>query len=132
MFAKDDNVIDELEKYDEDAKLREADKKLQKLNKDSVNILKFTSDNKYSAATFDDYTYALGAFEVLPIENADEVKGQVESFSSKGNRVLVLVRGKDGIKEMILDKKHPQALTCKICNKHQLLLHINYEIYPLH
>ena len=68
-------------------------------NKEAKEVLNFTSDNKYSAATFDDYTYALGAFEVLPIMNAEEIKGQVDSYSAKGNRVLVLVRGREGIKD---------------------------------
>ena len=73
-----------------------------KANKTAKDVIPFTSDNKYSAATFEkDYTYGLGAFEVLPIINKDEIKDNVESYASKGNRVLVLVRGKD----VISDKK---------------------------
>lgn len=69
-------------------------------NKKAKNVLPFTSENKYSAVEFEkDYTYALGAFEVLPIKNKDEIKDNVENYASKGNRVLVLARGKDVLKD---------------------------------
>ncbi|MBO7615475.1 MAG: HAD-IC family P-type ATPase [Bacilli bacterium] len=71
-----------------------------KPNKTATTVIPFTSENKYSAVAFEkSYTYALGAFEVLPITNKDEIKDNVEQFASKGNRVLVLARGKEVIKE---------------------------------
>ena len=71
-------------------------------NKTAKTVIPFTSENKYSAAAFEkSYTYALGAFEVLPITNKDEIKDNVENYASKGNRVLVLARGKD----VIVDNK---------------------------
>ena len=71
-----------------------------KPNKEAIEVIPFTSDNKYSAAIFDkNDTYALGAFEVLPIVNKDEIKKEVEEYASKGNRVLCLVRGKDVVKD---------------------------------
>ncbi|MCQ2086753.1 MAG: HAD-IC family P-type ATPase [Bacilli bacterium] len=68
-------------------------------NKEASEVLPFTSDNKYSAASFGKDTYALGAFENLPISNRDDIKDKVEEYSSKGNRVLVLTKGKGGIKD---------------------------------
>ena len=69
-----------------------------KPNKKAEVVIPFTSENKYSAVAFEkSYTYALGAFEVLPITNKDEIKDDVEAYASKGNRVLVLARGKDVI-----------------------------------
>ena len=71
-----------------------------KPNKVATDVIPFTSDNKYSAAIFDKGdTYGLGAFEVLPITNKDEIKDNVEAYASKGNRVLCLVRGKDVVKD---------------------------------
>ena len=71
-----------------------------KPNKVAKEVIPFTSDNKYSAAIFDKGdTYALGAFEVLPIINKDEIRDNVEGYASKGNRVLCLVRGKDVVKD---------------------------------
>lgn len=68
-------------------------------NKEAKTVLPFTSENKYSAVEFDkDYTYAMGAFEVLPITNKDEIKDTVEEYASKGNRVLILTRGKGVLK----------------------------------
>ena len=71
-----------------------------KPNKTAKTVIPFTSENKYSAVEFEkSYTYAMGAFEVLPIPNKDEIKDNVEKYASKGNRVLVLARGKDVIKD---------------------------------
>lgn len=69
-------------------------------NKTATKVIPFTSDNKYSAAIFEkDDVFGLGAFEVLPITNKDEISAEVEGNAAKGNRVLVLVRGKDVVKE---------------------------------
>lgn len=67
-------------------------------NRETTEILPFNSDNKYSAAIFDKTTYALGAFENLPISNSTEIKEKVEEFSSRGNRVLVLTKSKSAFK----------------------------------
>ena len=70
-----------------------------KPNMEAKTVLPFNSENKYSAVAFDkDWTYAMGAFEVLPITNKDEIKDKVDEYASKGNRVLVLTRGKEVLK----------------------------------
>lgn len=77
-----------------------------KANKKCSESLPFNSDNKYSAATFDKgETYALGAFEVLPLTNKAEIQKEVENNSSKGYRVLILASGKGGIKDKKISGK---------------------------
>ena len=67
----------------------------------ATDSLPFNSDNKYSAATFGDTTYVIGAPELLHINSAELIKNKCEQYTSKGFRVLVIAKSKNPI----IDKK---------------------------
>jgi len=56
-------------------------------------ILPFDSSRKYSAVTFDEGTFAIGAAEMLIKAKNIKVKKEVETFASSGKRVLLLAKG---------------------------------------
>lgn len=63
-----------------------------------VKALPFTSENKYSGASFDNgETYLLGAVEFMNMKNAKDVEEEVRQFSTLGYRVLVLAKGNKAI-----------------------------------
>ena len=64
-------------------------------------ILPFNSENKYSAATFGDTTYVLGAPELLNINHQELIKNKCEVYTSKGFRVLIIA----SVKKPIENKK---------------------------
>ena len=66
-----------------------------------VNVaLPFSSDNKYSGASFKGgKTLLIGAPEFLPLKNKIGVIKRCEEFTKDGYRVLVLGEGKDQIKD---------------------------------
>lgn len=68
----------------------------QKLN--PVKVLPFTSENKYSGATFENgETYLFGALEYLNIKNKESVKQEMLAYTSRGCRVLVVVKSSKAI-----------------------------------
>ena len=63
-------------------------------NETAVYACPFNSENKYSFAVFGRATYALGALECMDIINYHAVKTQVDNYTSKGFRVLIITRSK--------------------------------------
>lgn len=59
--------------------------------------LPFTSENKYSGASFKEGTYLIGAPEFINLNNKQTILRKAEEFTSKGFRVLVLAHSKDKI-----------------------------------
>ena len=56
-----------------------------------VSVLPFTSDNKYSAVTFDKYgTFVLGAPEFVMKSGYEKIEEQVNEYANQGLRVLAL------------------------------------------
>lgn len=56
-----------------------------------VSVLPFTSDNKYSAVTFDKYgTFVLGAPEFVMKAGFEKIEEQVNEYANQGLRVLAL------------------------------------------
>ncbi len=73
-----------------------------------TGTIPFSSQRKYSAASFKNKgTYILGAGEFILGERYGEIKEEVEKYSDKGQRVLVLASTDSEItdKEIIGDKK---------------------------
>lgn len=66
--------------------------------KQASKILSFSSENKYSAATFNGTTYIIGAFEFINVSNKNEISKKCEKYISKGYRVLLLAHGNSEIK----------------------------------
>ena len=66
------------------------------LNKKIEKIYPFSSEKKWSGATFkDDYSYMIGAAEfILKYSDLNKIKSQIDKFSQE-NRVITLVRTKD-------------------------------------
>ena len=61
-------------------------------------ILPFSSENKYSAVTFEKIgTFVLGAPEFVLKGNYDKVSESVEGYAAKGYRVLVLAESSKGL-----------------------------------
>ncbi len=57
--------------------------------KTPLEVFPFTSKVKYSAVTFDDGTYVLGAPEKLLLEDYDLYEEEIASYTKVGNRVLL-------------------------------------------
>lgn len=62
-------------------------------------ILPFTSENKYSAATVDDVTWVMGAIGFVPSPENKEAELLAKQEAEKGFRVLGLFSNKRGIKD---------------------------------
>ncbi len=62
-------------------------------------ILPFTSENKYSAATVDDITWVMGAIGFVPSPENKEAELLAKQEAEKGFRVLGLFSNKKGIKD---------------------------------
>ena len=70
------------------------------LTKGVTVALPFTSDNKYSAASFaGGETYVLGAPEFIGVTNISALNKRTEEYVEQGYRVLVLASVKGGIKD---------------------------------
>ncbi len=66
---------------------------------EAIEKLPFNSDNKYSAITFKSgITYVLGAVDFLNLNNKTGVLLRIQEYTSKGNRVLVIAKAPNGIK----------------------------------
>lgn len=66
---------------------------------DVVVSLPFNSENKYSGASFaSGMTYLIGAIEYMDLDNKDSIIKKSEEYTSKGLRVLALVKGNNLIK----------------------------------
>ena len=61
-----------------------------------LDQLPFSSKRKYSAVTFDDGTYMLGAPDILLGNRYDSYREQIESYAHEGLRVIVLGRVQAG------------------------------------
>lgn len=61
-----------------------------------LDKLAFSSKRKYSAVTFDDGTYLLGAPDILLGNRYDTYREQIESHAREGLRVIVLGRAQAG------------------------------------
>ncbi len=77
-----------------------------------VEALPFSSENKYSAATFKGgETYVLGAQEFLNIPNLNSLVLRSEEYTNNGDRVLVLAKSSKPIKDgKIQNEVNPIAL----------------------
>ncbi|MBO4856069.1 MAG: HAD-IC family P-type ATPase [Bacilli bacterium] len=77
-----------------------------------VEALPFTSENKYSAASFKGgETYVLGAQEFLNITNLNSLVLRSEEYTNNGDRVLVLAKSSKPIKDgKVQNEVHPIAL----------------------
>ena len=74
--------------------LKQYFKPLKKV--DSVSILPFNSKNKYSGASLSSGgTYLIGAAEYFSINNKEEIITKSNEYTSRGLRVLILVKGKE-------------------------------------
>ena len=63
-------------------------------------FLAFTSENKYSAATFKTgVTYVFGAYEFMNLSNKKETIKAAEDYLKKGYRVLTIAKGTGNIKK---------------------------------
>lgn len=58
----------------------------------AVKALPFSSKNKYSAVQFDDAVYILGAPEIVLQISYDKYRQEVESYASRGLRVMVFAK----------------------------------------
>ncbi len=68
-------------------------------NRTCISFHAFSSKYKYSSVQFDDATYVMGAPEFILRQNYDAYREKVESYASKGLRVLCFARyygGADG------------------------------------
>ena len=72
---------------------------------DALVSLPFTSDNKYSGASFKEGTYLIGAPEFINLNNKATILRKAEEHTSKGYRVLVLAFSKEQIKEKSFNGK---------------------------
>ena len=71
---------------------------------EAIEKLPFNSDNKYSAITFKSgITYVLGAVDFLKLNNKTGVLLRIQEYTSKGNRVLVIAKAPNGIKNGKID-----------------------------
>ena len=66
--------------------------------------LPFTSENKYSGASFKEGTYLIGAPEFINLNAKSKILRKAEEYTSKGYRVLVLASSKEQIKGKSFDK----------------------------
>ena len=68
------------------------------INWDCTNIVPFSSSRKWSGATFKEYgTYIIGAPEFVLKDQYSIIKDKVEVHSTKGDRVLLLVKVQDNM-----------------------------------
>ena len=66
-------------------------------NENALVALPFTSENKYSGASFKEGTYLIGAPEFINLTSKATILRKTEEYTSKGFRVLVLAHSKDKI-----------------------------------
>jgi cation-transporting ATPase E len=75
-----------------------TDDKGKRTGRRVVKALPFSSKNKYSAVHFNDATCILGAPEIVLKDSYDTYRQEVESYASRGLRVMVFAKA-DGIPE---------------------------------
>lgn len=73
--------------------------------KSEHSSIPFESAKKFSAASFDKHSYALGAFGFLKITNSKEIKSKVERYERLGYRVLIIAEGSGDITDNKLPNK---------------------------
>ena len=72
-----------------------------------LSSLPFSSDRKYSAATFEEEgTFVLGAIEFINVKINKEIKDKILHYSSEGNRVMALAYSRRGIKDDKIPKNN--------------------------
>lgn len=72
--------------------------------KGTYPVIPFTSEHKYSAATFNDNTYVIGAHLFIDLNNEKDILDVVDANELKGYRVLVIASSKHSIKHNELPK----------------------------
>ncbi|MCQ2795342.1 MAG: HAD-IC family P-type ATPase [Bacilli bacterium] len=73
--------------------------------KDAYSSIPFESAKKFSAASFNKHSYALGAYGFLKVDNNKEIKSKVERYERLGYRVLLIAEGKGDIQSNKLPNK---------------------------
>lgn len=71
----------------------------------AITSLPFTSENKYSGASFKEGTYLIGAPEFINLNHKSTILRKAEEYTSKGNRVLALAYSKDKISGKSFEKQ---------------------------
>ena len=71
---------------------------------EATATLPFSSENKYSGASFKEGTYLIGAPEFINLNNKSVIIRKAEEYTSKGYRVLVLAHSKEQIKGKSFEK----------------------------
>lgn len=74
------------------------------------NILPFESANKYSAVTFDEGTYVIGAPELVFKGKYMQIRKQVEKYARQGKRVLLFAKAQSIGEKRITGAVEPIAL----------------------
>ena len=70
----------------------------------AVDVLPFSSDRKFSAVTFDDGTYILGAPEFVLKSSFDKYSNEINGYANQGLRVLALAFVASQIKDTKISK----------------------------
>lgn len=73
-----------------------------------TNKIQFDSEAKFSAATFEGITIALGAHGFIKIDNDKEILSAVKKYELKGDRVMILAKSN----KKIVNGKLPNDMTC--------------------
>ena len=73
--------------------------------KDEYSSIPFESAKKFSAASFNKHTYALGAYGFLKIDNSKQIKSKIDRYERLGYRVLIIAEGKGDIQNNKLPSK---------------------------
>ncbi len=86
---------------DDDNSTAQAIRQYIKKSKDgnASAVIPFSSERKYSAASFDHGSYLLGAYECMPIHKDTMAETQIAKYSQKGYRVLTLAYSQGTILE---------------------------------
>ncbi|MGM9952342.1 MAG: HAD-IC family P-type ATPase [Intestinibaculum porci] len=76
----------------------------------SQDYMSFSSKYKYSAVTFGHVTYMMGAPEIVLAMNYETYREQIESFASKGLRVLVFASKEGGLPAGSLSNEYVEPI----------------------
>lgn len=76
----------------------------------SQDYMSFSSKYKYSAVTFGHVTYMMGAPEIVLAMNYETYREQIESYASKGLRVLVFASKEGGLPEGPLSNEYVEPI----------------------
>ncbi len=76
----------------------------------SQDYMSFSSKYKYSAVTFGHVTYMMGAPEIVLAMNYETYREQIESYASKGLRVLVFASKEGGLPAGALSNEYVEPI----------------------